>query len=235
LLLLDLLAHCIIRFFPMLWSRAISAQITRLTRARRQWHPRTPEDCPLCVSRQPSRWADLVEVVPWRGEEACELGGRDVPERVVRVAYYGCGVETIHAMVSCGVRGKTDRMRRWKCQACGTTVTERKYTVLYQLKTPPGRISLVMALLANGLDVSAAARVFRHDDRTTRRWLSRGGRHAAALHDLFFRRLRCAYLQLDELVASVWGNEEDIRVEGGGRDDESDTREACTCVAAHER
>lgn len=70
--------------------------------------------------------------------------------------YFGCGVETIHAMVSCGVRGKTDHIQRWKCQASGTTVSEHKFTPLYHLKTPPRRISLVLALLANGLDPSAA-------------------------------------------------------------------------------
>jgi len=124
-----------------------------------------------------------------------------------RGTYFGCSVEAIHAMVSCGVRGKTDTIRRWKCQACGKTVTERKFTPLYRLKTAPSRIGLVMSLLANGLDPSAAARVFRHDPRTIRRWLIRGGKHAAALHDLYFRRLRCAFLQLDELVTTIRGDE----------------------------
>jgi len=105
------------------------------------------------------------------------------------------------------VRGKTDTIRRWKCQACGKTVSERKFTPLYRLKTAPSRIGLVMFLLANGLDPSAAAHVFRHDHRTIRRWLTRGGKHAAALHDLYFRRLRCAFLQLDELVATTRGDE----------------------------
>jgi IS1 family transposase len=111
-------------------------------------------------------------------------------------------------MVACGVRGKTDKIRRWKCQACGASVSERKHTPLYHLKTPPSRICLVMSLLANGLDPSAAARVFRHDHRTVSRWLSRGDKHASALHDLFFRRLHCAFLQLDELVANIRGDEQ---------------------------
>jgi hypothetical protein len=28
------------------------------------------------------------------------------------------------------------------------------------------------------------------------RWLTRGGNHGSALHELFFRRLHCAFLQL---------------------------------------
>jgi hypothetical protein len=111
-------------------------------------------------------------------------------------------------MVSDGCRGRTDRIRRWKCQACGVTVTERKYTVLFRLKTRPQRIVDVMALLANGLDSSAGSRVFRHDDRTIQRWLKRGDRHAKSLHDLYFRRLRPGFLQLDELVGTVRGDSE---------------------------
>ena len=65
-------------------------------------------------------------------------------------------------------------------------MTERKYTALYRLKAPVP-ISLVIALLANGLDPSAA--------------VVREGCHAAMIHDQFFRRLSCAYRQLDKLVA----------------------------------
>ena len=88
------------------------------------------------------------------------------------------------------------------------TVTERKDTMLYRLKTRPQRIFEVMTLLANGLDPSAGSRVYRHDDRTIQRWLKRGGRHAQQLHDLYFRRLRPAFLQLDELVGTVRGDPE---------------------------
>jgi hypothetical protein len=76
-------------------------------------------------------------------------------------------------------------------------------------------MSLVMSLLANGIDPSAAARVFQHEPRTVSRlapgcrgWLMRAGKHASALYNLFFRRLRCAFLQLDELVANIRGDEQ---------------------------
>jgi len=38
-----------------------------------------------------------------------------------------------------------------------------------------------MELLANGMDASAVARTERRDERTIRRWLSRGGSQAARL------------------------------------------------------
>ena len=34
--------------------------------SRRQWHPRTPDDCHLCRASRPVQAVDPVEVVPWR-------------------------------------------------------------------------------------------------------------------------------------------------------------------------
>jgi IS1 family transposase len=185
----------------------------KIRRIQRQWHPRTPDDCPLCLAWIPPQPADLVEILPWKASRSSRgakkrLCSEGVACPNTQCIYFGCAVESIHAMVACGVRGKTDRIRRWKCQARGTSVSERRFTPLYHLKTTPSRICLVMSLLANGLDPSAAARVFRHDHRTVARWLTRSGRHASALHDLFFRRLRCAFLQLDELVANIRGDDQ---------------------------
>lgn len=64
----------------------------------------------------------------------------------------------------------------------------------------------MLSVVTNGLDPSAAARVFGHDHRTIQRWLIRGGNHASALHAVFFRHLRCTFLQLDELVANIRGD-----------------------------
>jgi IS1 family transposase len=47
-------------------------------------------------------------------------------------------------------------------------------------------------------------------DSTSARWLTRCGSHAQRLHDLFFRRLRCAHLQLDELVTTLRGGLERV-------------------------
>jgi IS1 family transposase/transposase-like protein len=208
--LVVLLAFVVLRLLWLLWPRSLAAKISRI---QRQWHPRTPHDCPQCVAWSPPLPADLVEIVPWKATRCLRGAKKRFSSQGVSCpnpdcVYFGCTVESIHAMVSCGVRGKTDRIRRWRCQACGTSVSERMFTPLYHLKTPPDRICLVMSLLANGLDPAAAAHVFRHDHRTISRWLTRGGKHASALHDLFFRRLHCAFLQLDELVTNVRGDDQ---------------------------
>ncbi len=78
---------------------------------------------------------------------------------------YACGYDGIsnadvHAIVSDGSYGKAERIQRWRCQACGSRFSARLHTPLYRLKTPSHRVALVLGALAEGLDVSAAERVF---------------------------------------------------------------------------
>jgi IS1 family transposase len=70
---------------------------------------------------------------------------------------------------------------------------------LYLLKTPSHRIAMVLSALAEGLDVSAAERVFGYRHATIPTWLTRAGEHAQLLHAHSFRALQLPHLQLDEL------------------------------------
>ena len=58
---------------------------------------------------------------------------------------------------------------------------------------------MVLAALAEGLDPSAAARVFGNRPATITTWLTRAGEHAQTLHERFFSSLHLPHLQLDEL------------------------------------
>ena len=58
---------------------------------------------------------------------------------------------------------------------------------------------MVLAALAEGLDPSAAERVFGFRQATISTWLSRVGKHAQTLHERSFYHLRLPHLQLDEL------------------------------------
>ena len=75
----------------------------------------------------------------------------------------------------------------------------RRHTPLYRLKTPSHQIAVVLAALAEGLDPSAAERVFGYRQATITIWLTRAGGHAQTLHERFFRNLHLPHLQLDEL------------------------------------
>ncbi len=58
---------------------------------------------------------------------------------------------------------------------------------------------MVLAALAEGLDASAAERVFGYRQATITTWLSRAGQHAQTLNEHVFCHLQLPYLQLDEL------------------------------------
>jgi hypothetical protein len=53
--------------------------------------------------------------------------------------------------------------------------------------------------LAEGLDASAAERVFGYRQATITTWLTRAGEYAQTLHERSFCHLRLPHLQLDEL------------------------------------
>jgi transposase-like protein len=113
--------------------------------------------------------------------------------------YFGISDAHIHALVGDGKHGHAERIQTFRCQACRTTVTSRRNTPLYRLKTPSNQIAMVLSALAEGLNPSAAERVFGYRQDTIITWLSRAGEHAQTLHERFFRALQLPYLQLDEL------------------------------------
>ena len=57
----------------------------------------------------------------------------------------------------------------------------------------------MLSALAEGLDPSAAERVFGFRQATITTWLSRAGEHAQTLHERYFCHLHLPHLQLDEL------------------------------------
>jgi len=58
---------------------------------------------------------------------------------------------------------------------------------------------MVLSALAEGLDPSAAERVFGSRQTTITTWLTRTGEHAQTLHEHYFCNLQLPYVQLDEL------------------------------------
>jgi hypothetical protein len=141
---------------------------TRPSRTPRLLKLRTPLDCPTWRSTgEPSPVVEPppAPVRPWR-----ELKSRrGAPKRVntegfacpnQQCAYFGINEAQIHALVGDGQHGRAERIQTFRCQACRTTFTARRHTPLYRLKTPSHQIALVLSALAEGLDASAAERVF---------------------------------------------------------------------------
>jgi IS1 family transposase len=113
--------------------------------------------------------------------------------------YFGIRDDRIHALVGDGKHGHAERIQTFRCQACRTTFTSRRNTPLYRLKTPSHQVAMVLTALAEGLDPSAAERVFGLRQATITTWLSRAGEHAQTLHKHYFSNLQLPHVQLDEL------------------------------------
>jgi transposase-like protein len=111
--------------------------------------------------------------------------------------------ERMHVLVGYGSHGKHEKIQDLMCQACGKKFTVRRDTVLYRLKTHSEKVAQVLALMAEGVDVSTMERVMGIGEGTLRTWLTRAGMQAEKLHDSIFQELIFRHIQLDELWANV--------------------------------
>jgi IS1 family transposase/transposase-like protein len=176
----------------------------RRTLIHRLLKPRTPLDCPICRLCSSRVRPSSASVRPWSEVKS----RRGAPKRIhtagfacpnQQCPYFGITDASIHALVGDGKHGYAERIQTFRCQACLTTLSTRHDTPLYRLKTPSHQIATVLAALAEGLDTSAAERVFGYRQATITAWLSRAGERAHSLHEHTFRNLRLPHLQLDEL------------------------------------
>src|SRR5690349_6575595 len=108
-------------------------------------------------------------------------------------------MRTFMRLLGDGKHGRAERIQTFRCQACRTTFSARYDTPLYRLKTSSRQVAVVVAALAEGLDPSAAARVFGFRQATITRWLTRAGKHAQTLHERTFCHLWLPHIQLDEI------------------------------------
>jgi len=211
---LFLLVVCLLFTLALLWhlewfhSRSASSQdAAKRSMLPRLLKPRSPDDCPICrhaSTPSPSVRPAPAPVRPW-----CEVKSRrGAPKRTdtqgfacpnQQCEYFGNTDARVHALVGDGKHGRVERIQTLRCQACHATFSARRDTPLYRLKTPSQQVAVVLSALAEGLDPSAAARVFGFRQATITTWLTRAGEHAQTLHERTFCHLRLPHLQLDEL------------------------------------
>ena len=190
LLFLFVLMFTLTRLCSLYWSHrypAQSAAAAKGTPIQRLLKPRSPDDCPICrLSCTPSSLEAHVPpaVRPWREVKS----RRGAPKRVnsdgfacpnQQCLYFGITDAQVHALVADGTYGCAERIQTFRCQACRTTFSARRHTPLYRLKTPSRQVAMVLTALAEGLDPSAAARVFAYRQATILTWLSRAARACA--------------------------------------------------------
>jgi len=215
---LFLLVFFLLLFLALLWRlRWFHLQPSHAQAARRRTliprllKPRTPDDCPACrQSSTPASGGGQASppVRPWRevksrrgAPKRIDTEGFACPNRQCR--YFGNTHAHFHALVGDGKHGRAEQIQTFRCQACRTTFSARRDTPLYRLKTPSDQVAMVLSALAEGLDPSAAARVFGYCQATITTWLTRAGEHAQTLHVRSFCHLWLPHLQLDELRTKV--------------------------------
>ena len=209
-----LLVFCLLLSLVLLWRLdwfhlrpSSSAGVAKRRTLHRLLKPRIPDNCPACRLASTSTSGagpSPLPVRPWREVKS----RRGAPKRINtegfacpnrQCPYSGITDAHIHALVGDGKHGQAERIQTFRCQACRTTFSARRDTPLYRLKTPSYHVAMVLAALAEGLDPSAASRVFGFRQATITRWLTRAGKHAESLHERSFRNLHLPHLQLDEI------------------------------------
>ena len=165
--------------------------------------PRTPLDCPVCRLASPGVEPASAPLRPWSEVKS----RRGAPKRVntegfacpnPQCTYCGITDAHIHALVGDGKHGQSEPdvplsglLHHVQCPA-------QHPLVPFENSLSSDRHGADLAM-AEGLDVSAAERVFGYRQATITTWLSRAGEHAHTLHERFFCHLRLPHLQLDEL------------------------------------
>ncbi len=117
-----------------------------------------------------------------------------------KCSYFGKTDAQVHALVGDGKHGQTERIQTFRCQACHTTFTcPSQHSFISPENALACRVAMVLSALAEGLDASAAERVFGSCQATIMRWLTRAGKHAELFHERSFRNPHLPHLQLDEI------------------------------------
>jgi len=197
------------------WAEKHVVEEKPQARKRRRPKPRTPKDCDLCQAEESEAGetgGEKRQVRPWsevkstRGKKKkIDTSGQACPRK--GCVYEGITDPSVHALVGCGRHGKHERIRKLKCQACGKVFTVRLGTPMYNLKTPAERVGEVLAAQAEGFDVAASVRVFKHGEATIRRWRRRAGEHGRRLNQIVLQGIASRHVQLDELRTSLRAKE----------------------------
>lgn len=96
--------------------------------------------------------------------------------------------------------------QRYRCTVCRTTFSARRGTPYYRTHVPEDEQTCILTLIAYGCPIEAAARAFGLQARTIRRWVTRAGAHAQAVHEQLVQQPRhLEHVQADEIRVRAQG------------------------------
>lgn len=133
------------------------------------------------------------------------------PEETCR-GYRRLAPDPLHHIVGAGTYRTASGAKRqmFRCELCHSRFSEMAGTVFYGLKTSPEKICLALALLAEGLNLRATARVLKVEVDTILLWLRRAGEHSETVNAYLMRDLHVDQVQLDELWTFVYKKEKQL-------------------------
>ncbi len=171
-----LLVVCLFLSLAQLWrldwfslGPSSSAGGARRTTLHRLWHRPAPQTiAPPVASLAPTRllWDLCLPLcVPGARSKAAEERPNGSTPKAMPVPISSARTSASPILASTrllgdGKHGHAERIQTFRGPACRTTFTSRRNTALYRLKTPSHQIAVVLSALAEGLDPSAAERVF---------------------------------------------------------------------------
>ena len=178
--------------------------------------PRTPADCPhCCAEAETNGYPEGAQcVVPYsqlkskRGRpkksltEGYACHDPECPYRYITSSQ-------IHALVEDGDKPTQQGLvKQLKCQWCKSKFLVTRDTAMRYSKLSVERVGEINRGLAEGLSISACARVFGHSRSTIHRIVRVSGEHFASLHELLFKGIEAIHVQMDELRTKLKGKAE---------------------------
>jgi IS1 family transposase len=125
--------------------------------------------------------------------------------------YYGHTDSQVHALVADGEKlTRQGLVKQIKCQGCGSKFLVTRNTAMYRSKLTVERVGEINRGLAEGLSISACARVFGHSRSTIHRIARVSGDHFQSLHELLLQGIQAVHVQMDELRAKLKGKVEAV-------------------------
>jgi transposase-like protein/IS1 family transposase len=125
--------------------------------------------------------------------------------------YCGNTDSQVHALVADGDKlTQQGLVKQIKCQGCGSKFLVTRNTAMYSSKLTVERVGEINRGLAEGLSISACARVFGHSRSTIHRIARVSGEHFQSLHELLLQGIQAVHVQMDELRAKLKGKVEAV-------------------------
>ena len=94
---------------------------------------------------------------------------------------------------------KSGRRRIFKCKTCGTTFSETRDTVFFDLKTTEEKVIMALKMILVQVNLSGIAFVLDVKEETVLSWLKRAYEKAEQINACLLKELSVTEVQLDEM------------------------------------